>query len=322
MASLLALEGIEVSFEQAQRKVAKTLLLEVSANTVRQATQEFGALQEAEEKRWIEESHDGYDLLARRRESSAPPQRLYGSLDGVPVPVGAEWPELKGLCWYRTEERAGRRGVGETGALRATEISYPCDRSDALDVRDLVWASGCQRGADRAAELVFVADGAAWIWHIVRYHFPQAVQIVDGYHAVQYLQAIAQAAYAVDDPEGSRWLERAREQLWEGESDAVIVSCGQHADHRTAATAVHKAITCFTNNRRRMGYRRFREQGYPIGSGVVESACQQIGALRLKRPGTRWGKQGARYTAKARGAWLSGAWQTLEFRAQQLAQAA
>jgi len=60
-----------------------------------------------------------------------------------------------------------------------------------------------------------------------------------------------------------------------------------------------------------MDYARFREQGYFIGSGTVESAGKQISGLRLKRAGARWTEQGALLTAKARAAWLSGTWELL-----------
>lgn len=67
----------------------------------------------------------------------------------------------------------------------------------------------------------------------------------------------------------------------------------------------------FTNNQKRMDYARFRQQGYLIGSGTVESAAKQIAALRLKRAGARWTQNGAVATAKARAAWLSSQWDDL-----------
>ena len=70
-------------------------------------------------------------------------------------------------------------------------------------------------------------------------------------------------------------------------------------------------MTYFTNNQPRMDYARFRQQGYFIGSGTVESAGKQIATLRLKRAGARWTETGAIQTAKARAAWLSGDWEQL-----------
>ena len=55
-------------------------------------------------------------------------------------------------------------------------------------------------------------------------------------------------------------------------------------------------------------YAHFRKQGDLIGSGTVESGCKQIGTMRLKRSGTQWLEEGARWVAKARAVWLSGTW--------------
>jgi len=316
LGSLLALEGVDVSFEQASRKIAKMLLVQVSENTVRQAPQRFGALQEDAEREWQAESQDMDNLAARCRTIQDPPQRLYGALDGILVPVRAEWCELKCGCWYEVEAAKGKPppAVGDTDGLRAKQISYYCDLADAATFRDLVWATGYRRRADRAPEIVFVADGAAWIWKIVEHHFPQATQIVDWYHAAEYLSKIAQAAFEQQSPAGEAWLKRARAQLWQGEMAQVMATCEEQANKPAAAAEVHKAITYYSNNRRRMDYARFRAEGYQIGSGNVESACKQLGTQRLKRSGARWTESGARQTVKARAAWLSGDWTLLEKR--------
>ena len=57
-----------------------------------------------------------------------------------------------------------------------------------------------------------------------------------------------------------------------------------------------------------MDYARFREEGYFIGSGTIESAAKRLGELRLKEAGARWTKNGAIHTAKARAAWLGDQW--------------
>ena len=79
-----------------------------------------------------------------------------------------------------------------------------------------------------------------------------------------------------------------------------------------------QALTYFRNNANRMQYDKFREQAYMIGSGTVESGCKQIVTQRLKRAGAQWNVQGARLTAKARAAWLSGDWEDLCSRRDQL----
>jgi hypothetical protein len=90
--------------------------------------------------------------------------------------------------------------------------------------------------------------------------------------------------------------------LWEGDVEFVIRACHQLSKvSREAADAE----TYFENNKKRMRYDRFREKGYMIGSGTVESACKQIVSQRLRCSGAQWKVEGARLTAKARAARLS-----------------
>jgi hypothetical protein len=314
LASLLALMGIQTAFEEASRLVEKLLLVKVSENTVLKEAQHFGQLQEQEESRLQAQSQDLDHLQRRLGIIDDPPRRLYGSLDGTQIPLTGEWREMKMGAWYEVEPAGARRApeVGDTSALRAKEITYYCDLARSQAFGDLVWASGCERLADVVEKIVFVADGAAWIWKLVQHHFAHAVQIVDWYHAVEYLAPIAHAALGEDSPEAKQWLKAVRTDLWNGHIHQVIAACREMEDHPQAKELARKAITYYTNNAKRMDYARFRSAGYQIGSGTVESGCKQIATQRLKRAGARWTEKGARYTAKARAAWLSGQWDRLE----------
>jgi hypothetical protein len=313
LAPLLALAGVETAFEEGCELVERFLLLEVSDNTLRKETQTFGQLQAHNEQVWQERSQDPGYLQERQRIPPEHPRRLYGSLDGTHVPIGKEWRELKAGSWYEVEQVPGRssRRVGEPDELRAKHIDYYCDIAEAAAFGQLLWASGVQRGADLAEEIVFVADGATWIWNLVERNFPQAVQIVDWYHAIEYLTPIAEAAFGTDSPQGKNWLEAVHTDLWEGRIDQVIAACQAFRKHARVGQAARKAVTYYTNNAKRMDYARFRAAGYQIGSGTIESGCKQIATQRLKRSGARWTLYGARMTAKARAAWLSGHWDRL-----------
>ena len=316
LAELLALAGVEIAFEEATRWLEHYLLFRVSDNTLRKETERFGELQEVQETEWKENSQTEKWLQHRQRELGKQPGRLYGSLDGVMAPLIGEWRELKNIAWYRVEKvrsyqkrRRHAKRIGEQNDLQAQEISYTCDFQTGEEFSDLFWASACQRQADLYEELVFVCDGATWIWKLIERHFPHAVQIVDWYHASAYLSPIAEAAFQPGTEQYHAWLENARSLLWEGQIDKLIHACQQLSSQ--APTAVHKAVTYFSHNQKRMDYARFRQLGYFIGSGTVESGGKQISTLRLKRSGARWTERGALLTAKARAAWLSGGWDLL-----------
>jgi len=308
--------GAEIPFERARDLLEELTGVSLSENSVRDATQEVGAEVAAQEEEYAAESQDVEVLLAHDRlPGKEKPDRLYGSVDGIKVPVEGEWRELKVGCWHLQEEPADHGAVDESEKeARATEISYYCDFLDSETFGYLAWATGCQRLADQAKELVFVADGAAWIWKLVQTHFPQAVQIVDWYHAVEYIAPIAQAAFGEETPQSQAWQHRVRTDLWEGRFEQVLSSFEELLDHPKAGEAARKAWNYYTNNRQRMRYAKFRARGLRIGSGTVESGCKQIGTQRLKVAGARWGLEGARRTAKGRAALLSNQWSSITTR--------
>lgn len=302
MAKLMAMAGITVSFSEASKQLKEYLLVSVSPNTIRKETIEAGERQREIEAQEKGRSQDREALQRREREINpeSVPKRMYGSLDGAHAPIEEGWREMKTLCWYETEAVYGAK------EHRATKIRYRSDISPAAEFGQLLWASGVEYLADKAKELIFVCDGAAWIWKLVEHYFPKAVQIVDWYHACQYLYPIADAVFGAQSEQAEAWITETESLLWVGDIQEVLTACRQYRKHPSAHTVVKDALSYYTNNASRMDYARFRDAGYYIGSGTVESACKQIVSLRLKRAGARWTENSAVATAKARAAWLSG----------------
>lgn len=320
-AELLALAGIETAFGESSRFIERFLLFRISDNTLRKETERFGELQKANEEEWKRQSQDETWLQERLLKEGKQAGRLYGSIDGVMAPCKGEWREMKNIAWYQVDQvhsyeqrRHHASGVGEQNDLQAQEIAYHCDIQPPDQFGALFWATACQRKADLQDELVFVCDGAILIWKLIERHFPHALQIVDWYHASEYLPPIAEAAFGYDTPQYHAWLDQSRSLLWEGQIDDLIHDCQLLGSIPAAEKAVYDAVSYFTHNQKRMDYARFRQQGYFIGSGTVESADKQIAGLRLKRAGARWTEPGAVATAKARAAWLSDQWDDLAAR--------
>jgi hypothetical protein len=150
--------------------------------------------------------------------------------------------------------------------------------------------------ADLTRELVFVCDGAAWIWNLITTHYSKAGQIVDWYHAADRLHRVAHAAFGQEEAR-ERWLDRTTTDLWEGRVAEVIHAC---AELEARCAEAHDAETYFTNNQTRMRYPEYREASNLIGSGTIESCRKQIVSQRLKCSGAQWLVPGAVDTAKAR----------------------
>jgi hypothetical protein len=311
---LLALAGSGLPFGESTLWVKEFMLLEVSENSIRKETQGFGNYQVESEEKQKTQSQDEEYLQERLRMEVARPAQMYGSLDGAHVRIedpeeAEEWREMKVGCWFEVEEVPAsqknqrhhkKEEIGQQ-ALRAKAQQYYCDIQEVDEFADLFWTTACRSKADLAKELVFLGDGAKWIWRLVTTYFPHAIQIVDWHHAEEYLEKVAKDVF----PKGEKrktWLEDATTALWCGNTTFVIQACQSLAPHSEEAAS---ALTYFRNNQDRMQYDKFREQGYMIGSGTIESACKQIVSHRLRCSGAQWTIQGARLTGKARAAWLS-----------------
>jgi len=330
LASLLGMAGIELAFDYSSRWLRPFLLFQVSENTIRKETQRYGELQIECEHEWIHQSQDPVYLQERLRTEKDIPKRVYGSIDGATVRIeerskdeaqDEKWREMKVGCWYQvepvpkshhTQRHQQKEAIGQQ-ALRAQDMRYFCDIAEVDDFEPLFWATGCQVKADLAEEVVFVCDGAKWIWRLVETYFPHAVQILDWYHAEERLEKVANDVFTPD--QAKSWLDDILTAMWEGDTRMLISACDALSPKSEIAA---QAVTYFRNNAHRMQYDRFRLLGYMIGSGTVESGCKQIVTHRLKRSGAQWNLQGARLTAKARAAWLSADWDHLCSRRDQL----
>lgn len=291
-----ALLGANTSFARSSDLLQRAARLELSPNSIRKATQQVGEQVMQQEARQRAESQN-LDAQRQHRRTVGHPHRLYGSLDGFMVHIEGAWHEMKAGTWWQVEAEQ-----------RAADITYYTDWQPAAEFSALAWATGFQRLADQADEVIFVADGADWIWRIVEEHFPHAVQIVDWYHTLSYVHAVAQAAFA-DEAARHAWFNQQRTALWHGQRATLFHAC--RACAAVAPDPVRRALTFFAHQRRRMRYDRYRAAGYQIGSGTMESGCKQLGAGRLTIAGAQWAERGARLVAKARAAYLSGQWDAL-----------
>lgn len=317
--SLTGMTGAQLPFGQSSQLFEALTLVSVSDQTVAKATQAIGGEVQSQEIEWIVQSRDEVWLQEQQRLAQHP-QRLYGALDAAKVHIRVEkehpWRDLKVGAWFTTTVEPPQN-PDDDWEIHATDISYYCDICEASQFGELLWATGCQRQAQLAQELIFLGDGAEWIWNLVREHYPEAVQIVDWFHATEYIAPVASAAFATEAQQQA-WIKQVRTHLWDGELDSVIAAFERFTDHHRAAEAASKAVTYFTNNRQRMDYPTYRAKGYQIGSGTIESGCKQIVSQRLKVAGAIWDLENGITTAKARAALLSGQWQAISARREHL----
>jgi len=156
--------------------------------------------------------------------------------------------------------------------------------------------------------LVFVCDGATWIWNWVVANYPKAVQILDYYHAIQHLSQFAVLFFKKEQTK-SDWIEKQKKLLWESKVEQVIENIEKLSTHsQKTKEEQRKLINYYTKNSERMRYGEFKKKGYLIGSGPIESAHRTVIQKRMKLSGQRWTIQGAQNILDLRTANLNDNW--------------
>ena len=146
------------------------------------------------------------------------------------------------------------------------------------------------------AVYVGVADGAPDNWTFLQSHVDE--QILDFFHASEYLSKTSKAAFKRPD-QADRWLEKACRTLKEEEGGAELVLSQMKVFRNRQIKEdkkeiIQTSITCFTNHLHQMDYSKYQQNNWPIGSGVIEAACQVIIKQRLCNSGMKWTDNGAR----------------------------
>lgn len=295
---LLALLGAtQDSFVQAAQVIERLTLVHVAAKSVRAATEQLGAVLCAQHAQAQDAPAPCPPVHAP---ATAAPDPLYITMDGVLAHLHARgWSEIKAGGCYRTSRRVDRRHP-ERQEIRAHSMSYVAARETAQRFGWRLWREAVRRGLYTSKDVVVLGDGAHWIWHIAAQHFPRATQIVDWYHATEYIWNAARAIWGEDERARSAWAHAQLDELWEGKVAAVLVEL---ETWREKGTAVEAALSYSTEHQTRMDYASYRARGLHIGSGSAESACKQLVTARIKQAGMIWSADGAEAVAVVR-AWL------------------
>lgn len=157
--------------------------------------------------------------------------------------------------------------------------------------------------------LVFITDGAIWIHNWIKDIFPDAVHILDYFHASEHLHDFAKI-YFKDSPRGIEWVEHQQEMLQQGRVSAIIQALRLLArGNRQAEQARSNLIAYYQANAERMNYPQYKKIGAGIiGSGAIESAQRTVVQKRLKQSGQRWGIPGAQNVLNLRVINMNGQW--------------
>lgn len=303
------LSGVAGSYEEAEEIMTRIGHIQASDSTIWRRVKTWGAEFEKEEEEQREQAtnmpHRGEVIRPIVQNSN---ERKGASMDGGMVHIKDEgWKELKVGCVYDIQEKTiyDKKTKEWLKLGRAVNNSYVAYLGEAEIFGQLLWNEAQQRSWEQVYDTQIIGDGAHWIWNLSEQHFYDSLQTVDWYHASQHLHQAAHIAYPQDDKARQRWLKKSETLLFQGHAQKLAQDLQKKAtDDPQKASALQTEAGYFDNNKRRMQYLETREQGYPIGSGTVESGVKQFKA-RFNGPGMRWSREGIQHLIPIRSAILS-----------------
>jgi len=230
---------------------------------------------------------------------------MYVSYDGTGVPMTR--PELAGIKGKQPDGTAKTREAKLGCVFIQTSVDeegYPIRDPEttsfvgAIETAERfgwrIYGEARRRGLARARLVVVLGDGAEWVKNLAEMHFPQAISIIDLYHAREHVSQLCRILFGSNE----KRMERRRQRWWallDAGRVEQIVRQARHVlpdDPELRKTAVAE-IQYLDKNKERMRYAEFRAQGLFVGSGVVEAGCKTVIGQRLKQSGMEWTLRGA-----------------------------
>ncbi len=278
----------QVSFEDTAEILEQVGGIHLSDSTVWRTTQKWG------EK--LKEREEAQAKAAQQKPVETTPAvseaRLGAAMDGVTIYLREEgFKELKVGCVFAIAPRRvhDERIDEDVMVGHAVEQTYVAHLGGPQPFGKKLFAEARRRNWLHVRHTQVLGDAAGWIWNLAEEHFGGSEQTVDWYHAKEHLFAACYTLHPQGTPAAQRWLNKHCELLYQGHAEQIAQALHTAAEQQPGADA---EAGYFETNHRRMNYMELREQGWVIGSGMIESGGKQFKA-RFAGPGTRWSRDGA-----------------------------
>ena len=298
-----------VSFEESSALLHELAGVEVSASQVERAAEALGAEIAADERSSVERMGDIAPTMYLGMDGTGVPMRKseVAGRAGKQSDGTAKTREAKLVTMWtaeaRDEEGQPVRDPGSITYSAAIESAATLDTSpDRSDFAERVLREATRRGFTEAPRCVVLGDGSTWIWNTTAELFPQAIQILDRFHAQEHLSKVGKVIYS-DSEQGKKWIQRRYDELDEGRLKSLLKALDRHAAKHQQARECAEYIR---NNQDRMRYPEFHARSLCTSTGVVEAGCKVVIGTRLKRAGMHWTVNGANAIIALRCSKLSG----------------
>jgi hypothetical protein len=274
--------GSWIPFGKVGHILGELLGVHVSTATLRRGTEQHGAAYEATQTAAVTE------IETQLPEPPAGPPKQLLSVDGAMVPlVGGTWVEVKTLVLGEISEPVLE---GEEQVVRSRALSYFSRLADAETFQHLALVETHRRGVETAAQVIAPTDGAVWIQGFLDYHRHDAQRILDFGHAAAYVAVIGSAVGTPESVGFTTWLNASLHTLKHTGATALLPELRTQVARYPERTELAEALAYLETRTAMMDYPAYQQQGWPIGSGSVESGNKVVVEARLKGAGMHWAR--------------------------------
>ncbi len=290
-------------FDKVGEMLEELVSVQVNEETVRRLTEQVGSWMEAAQT--AEDEADGEP----KSEDEQPLQRCVISADGAMISlVHKQWAETRTVAIGEPQEK--RNAEGET-EIHVGNLSYFSRLADAFIFTKLAEVETRRRKVAEAKEVCAVMDGADWLQLFTDKHRPDAQRILDFPHAAEHVTKLLEALEKAGMHFPPHMLQRCLHVLKHRGPRSLLRMADRLGSNLVQQKEVNAHLDYLRKREALMQYPQFRQKGWPIGSGMVESANKNVVEARLKGPGMHWERKNVNPMLALRNAVCNDRWQEM-----------
>jgi len=295
MQEQLCRAGTRLTFDEASEQVTELKGVAVNAKQIERLCHHYGEL--LGQVDWKQAYNEATQLRLPLKD-----ELTYAMMDGSMILTRQKdesWKEVKLCRTFRSGDRVEHVSKDRNLIGHSDYVAHLGNHVDFFDKVIEVLPT--------QSPLVFICDGAKWIWKWIEEYYPSSTQILDLYHCKEHLYGFAKNYYPKDEHQSRKWVESCIELLMNKKISELLTTISElSCSQKQLGKEKQKLVTYLQNNETRINYGLYKEQGLLFGSGAIESANRDIIQKRMKLSGQRWTLSGAQQMLNLRVCYKSG----------------
>ena len=272
-----------VPFAKAAEMLEDFMGIRVSKGVSRRYTQAAGAAYEQMQNEEVERLEKEMPMAEKGAD------KMQISADGAMVPLlHGVWAEVRTLVIGEVQPAMEEKGEK---VVHTRKLSYFSRKVNAQEFQRLALVEMHRRGVENAKEVAAIMDGADWEQGLIDYHCPRATRILDFPHAAEHVNGIGEFLHGEHTPENQAWLKERLHRLKHEGPQKLLLEFQSLQQQYPESQAISGNLAYLKKRKQQMQYPLFQAQGWPIGSGIVESGNKLVVETRLKGSGMHWSEE-------------------------------